>query len=285
MRNLKLRTFLPLLTYPDAASASSIDDALALSKFLGADLDAVAIEVEIPAVSNALSRTLLNVPEMIRNARTLSAQNGSGLLEAAGAKGEAAGVAVRMQTIRSTSELVCDTAAERARYGDIALVGLEPSNPGTRLLAEAVIFGAGRPTVLLPAGRSSGRSSGKIGRVTIAWDGSRVAARAVADARPLLELASAVNIVTVIDEKLLKHQGAGKHLAEILGLGGSSAQFETISAKGRPIAAALQGHAIETGADLLVMGGYGHSRLRDFVLGGATRGVLANLELPVLLSH
>ncbi|MBL8579185.1 MAG: universal stress protein [Mesorhizobium sp.] len=277
---MKLKTFLPLVTYPDPASETSIANAVAASKLLGAELNALALEVEIPQVSNPLSRALLDVGEMIKDARNLSAQRSDELLADVKTGAAAAGLPVRMDSLKSAPALLGEVAGERARHFDLALLGLEPDNAGTRMVAEGVIFGSGRPSLLLP----TTAKLEKLDHIAIAWDGSRVAARAVADARLLLERASSVSIVTVTDEKPLKDKDSGERLAESLRDAGLKAEFNAIRAESGPIAATLQRYAAEK-ADLLVMGGYGHSRLRDFVLGGATEGVLSDLKLPVLLSH
>lgn len=277
---MKLKTFLPLVTYPDAASETSITNAIAVSRLLDAELNALALEVDIPQVSNALSRALLDLPEMIKDARKLSAQRGAELLSLAEAKGTAASIAVTTAASRSAPALLSETAGELARYFDMALIGLEPENAGTRQVAEGVIFGSGRPTILMP----STSMIDKLERIAIAWDGSRVASRAVADAWRLMERASEVVIVTVTDEKPLKDERAGEQLAAGLRDSGLKASFRTIRSEKGPIGATLQAYAAEN-ADILVMGGYGHSRLRDFVLGGATEGVLSDLKLPVMLSH
>lgn len=276
---MKLATFLPLATYPDAASDLSVDNALAVSALLGADLTALALEVEIPSVSSALSRALLDLPEMIRDAAQLSRSRAESLLAAARAK--AGTVGAETAVAKAAPALVGEVAAEHARYLDLALVCLEEQNPATRAIAEAVIFESGKPTVLLPAAPFGGR----LDHVAIAWDGSRVAARAVADARPILDRATTVTVLTVTDEKPLKEAKAGERLAARLQAAGLKATFKAIRAEDGPIAETLQKGALNSGADLMVMGGYGHSRLRDFVLGGATEGVLSDLKLPVLLSH
>ncbi|TIP95413.1 MAG: universal stress protein, partial [Mesorhizobium sp.] len=77
----------------------------------------------------------------------------------------------------------------------------------------------------------------------------------------------------------------GERLAQGLRTRGLAAGAASIQAEGRSIGTALQEHALKIGGNLLVMGGYGHSRIRDFVLGGATEGILSELRLPVLLSH
>lgn len=278
---MKLKAFLPLVTYPDAASEGSIANAAAVAKLLGAELDALALEVDIPNVSNALSRALMKLPEMIKDAEKHSARKAAELLAAVKSAADASSLQVHAASSKSQPALIGERAAEHARYLDLVLVGVEPGNAGTRMVAEAVIFGSGRPTILLPAAKSVRAMD----HVAIAWDGSRVAARAVADARPLLERATKVSVVTVTDEKPLRDRNAGERLAASLRDSGLDAGFAAIKAEDCPIAETLQGHAAESGADLLVMGGYGHSRLRDFVLGGATEGVLTDLKLPVLLSH
>ncbi len=277
---MKLKSFLALVTYPDPASDASAANAIAVAKLLGAEVEAFAIEVDIPPVSNALSLSLLDLPEMIREAESASAKRGAALLAAAKAVAETARVPLRTAVLKGEPALLGEIAAERARYLDLALVSLEPENAATRMVAEAVIFGSGKPPILLPAAPVS-----RLDRIVVAWDGSRVAARAVADARIVLERAASVSVVTVTDEKPLKDQDAGERLAAALRESGLKAAFTAIRAEDGPIADTLQRWAVADGADLLVMGGYGHSRLRDFVLGGATEGVLTDLRLPVLLSH
>ena len=116
-------------------------------------------------------------------------------------------------------------------------------------------------------------------------DGSRVAARAVSDAGDFLQRAQTVTIASVTDEKVLPDEDPGSRLAEYLSRHDIEATVARVQSRGRPIAETLQEHAQEIGAGLLVMGGFGHSRMRDFVLGGATGGILKDLRLPVLLSH
>jgi nucleotide-binding universal stress UspA family protein len=149
------------------------------------------------------------------------------------------------------------------------------------MTAEAVVFGSGRPTILVP----ELAQPGPVDHVAIAWDGSRVAARAVADAAPMLQRAAKISVLTVVGEKPLSEKDPGVRLAASLQKRGLSAEAMEIGAEDNPISSTLQQRAIELGAALLVMGGYGHSRVRDFVLGGATEGVLGDLEMPVLLSH
>ncbi len=124
-----------------------------------------------------------------------------------------------------------------------------------------------------------------VDHIAIAWDESRVAARALGDALRILPEGGKVSILTVQDEKLLNETGLAQTLATALHLRGYNATAVDLTPDGRSIATVLQDAALAEGAQLLAMGGFGHSRLRDFILGGATKGVLADLRLAVLLAH
>ena len=200
------------------------------------------------------------------------------------ARRDAAQAGVRIECSRETvaPDEIGDLAASQARYFDVSLLSLHNDNLVMREVAEAIIFGSGRPSILLP----QDAIISDIEHIAVAWDGSRVAARALADAQLLLsDQRTRITVFTVADEKPLGELGVAETLAASLERRGVQAHAVVINAAGSPIATVLQDHAREIGAKLLVMGGYGHSRLRDFVLGGATRGVLTDLRLPVLLSH
>lgn len=277
---MKLQAFLPLVTYTDPNADAVAANAAAVAALLGADLNALAVNVTIPQVSNALSRFLLDVPDMIRQTEATSRGHGERLLAAVKAAAEAAQVTVATEAISETPPLLSATAALRARYHDIALLGWEAQNPTSRTTAESVVFGSGRPAVLLP----EAVDAAAFDHVAIAWDGSRVAARAAADARPFLARATRVSVLTVVDEKPLAVED-GERLAASLRRAGLDAEAVTLAGRNAAVAKTLQDGARERGCGLLAMGGYGHSRVRDFVMGGATEGVLKALFMPVLLSH
>ncbi|WP_244672813.1 universal stress protein [Mesorhizobium sp. 131-2-1] len=272
---------LSLATYPEANTPKIASNAVAVARHIGATLHAVAINVDIPDVSNALSSFLLDLPNKIREAEATSRKFGKNLLETVAKEALQGGVSLTTQELTAPPALIGDTAAAQCRYFDICLVGWASDNHTARMTAEAIVFGSGRPTLLLP----DTTEIGALDHVVIAWDGSRVAARAVADAQPFVDRASMITVVTVTDEKPLPGQDISERLAQGLRTRGLAAEAASIQLGRRPIATALQEHALEIGGKLLVMGGYGHSRVRDFVLGGATEGILSDLRLPVLLSH
>lgn len=278
---MPLQAFFPLVTYPDPVSETVLSSPVAMARLLGASMHACAVNVDVPPVSNMFSGFLLNVPDMIREAEALSRQRGDALLQSVSEQAAAEGVEIDTSTLAAAPALLGDVAAARARYFDLVLLGWEADTPNAAMLAEAIVFGAGRPALLLPAAVAPG----DVGHVAIAWDGSRAAARAVSDAHHLLARATRVSVLTAVDEKPIADTGAGERLAETLRRRGLDAAVVAIPAENVPIGLSLQHHAMKRGAGILVMGAYGHSRLREFVLGGATAGVLADLRMPVLMAH
>jgi nucleotide-binding universal stress UspA family protein len=148
-------------------------------------------------------------------------------------------------------------------------------------VAQTVIFESGRPAIIL----QSGTAKAKLDTIVVAWDGSRPAARAVADAMPVLSLANTVQILTVVNEKESAVSGSGVDLTRHLKVHGIEARMEEVDAGGAAIGAVLEQCVRRLSADLLVMGAYGHSRVREFLLGGATQSVLRAPPVPVFLSH
>lgn len=278
---MKLQALLLLVTYPDPVSPHVGSNATIASAQLEAELHALAINADIPPVSNALSKFLLNTPELIREANARSRRNGEDILRVVTDKAMSAGVKLVTDRTATSLPLSGDLAANRARYFDFVLIGWEAANESTHTLAEDVIFGSGRPVILLP----ELVQPTAFDHVAIAWDGSRVAARAVADAAPLLRKASRITVLTVTDEKALPEDDPGARLASGLRERGLPAEAYALLSGGGDIAVTLQENAVQRSAGLLVMGGYGHTRVRDFVLGGATDGILRDLRLPILISH
>ncbi|MGE0500549.1 MAG: universal stress protein [Rhizobiaceae bacterium] len=271
----------PLVSYPDAGPSTTVMTAVAAARHLGADLVGLKLVADIPDVSSPLSRLLLDTPALIRKAEAESRKHAVELAVALANAAEAEGVAISIADVSVRPELFGEEAASRARYSDLTVVAWTAGNEAVASIAEAVLFGSGRPLLLAPAGSTLQ----SMDHVAIAWDGSRVAARALADARDFLARAARVSVVTIVDEKPLPSDDIGRKLADALERRGLEATAVTGTAEDCPIAETLQKDAAALGAGLLVMGGYGHSRLRDFVLGGATQGVLDNLTMPVLLSH
>ncbi|WP_027054312.1 universal stress protein [Mesorhizobium erdmanii] len=278
---MQLLTSLLVPTYPDPPGPKVASNAVAVAKQLGATLDAAVINADIPDVSNALSGLMLDLPAKIREANAASRNRGKALLETVAAEAARRRVTLTCQELKAQPAFMRDAAAREARYFDLCMVGWTRDTESIRATAEEVVFSSGRPTLIFPGDEDVGA----LDHVVIAWDGSRVAARAVADARPFLERASTISIITVTDEKALSREDTGDRLANGLAARGLRATAKLIHAGDNKIASVLEDHAIRINGSLLVMGGWGHSRIRDFVLGGATEGILSDLRLPVLMSH
>jgi nucleotide-binding universal stress UspA family protein len=271
---------MPLVTYPDSAPDEAVSAAVALAGVLRFDLQATSFAADIPRVPTPLAGYLLNVPELIRTTEEKSlgrCQHLQALVQAQATPGGRARCSIRKMGYGATA----DTAAAEARYFDLALLPWAKDSVVCQEMAQTVVFGAGRPTILVPATASAE----PVGHVAIAWDGSRVAARALADALPLLADDARITIISVSDEKPLDSGDVSESLASVLRERGRDARSRVVPLEGRAIGVALQDAALDARAQLLAMGGFGHSRLRDFILGGATQGVLGDLRLPVLMSH
>ena len=125
----------------------------------------------------------------------------------------------------------------------------------------------------------------KLDHVMVCWDGSRAAARAVADAMPFLTRSGTTSIVVADTQSAKSADRPGADIAIHLTRHGVNATIERIPVNKIDVSSAILSYAADTGADLIVMGGYGHSRLREFILGGTTRGMLASMTKPTLMSH
>jgi nucleotide-binding universal stress UspA family protein len=125
----------------------------------------------------------------------------------------------------------------------------------------------------------------RLNRVMVCWDGSRNAARAIADAQPFLTRAKAIELVTVVSADIKSDEMRDVDIARHLARRYLKVEVKNITATDLDVPKAILSHAADTSADFIVMGGYGHSRLREFILGGATRGILATMTIPTLMSH
>jgi nucleotide-binding universal stress UspA family protein len=181
-----------------------------------------------------------------------------------------------------SAELITDTGeetflvAEHGRAADLIVIS---GGPGGLGILKAALLGTGRPVLIAPA-----KPYGPIaGTIAIAWKNTTEAARAVTAARPFIEMARKVVILSV-EEKIELAEQSCDSLRKALSWHNPDVSVQRLQADGRsPVEALLA--AVDGQADLLVMGGYGHSRLREFVFGGFTRRILEGIGIPVLMAH
>jgi len=274
------KAYMPLATYPEAVDDQAVLAAAGFAVSLGATLDVTTFSVDIPRVPSPLAGLLIDVPGLVQAAEDKSRSECSRLHDLLGRIGVPPAVNCSSREVVLSGLL--DAAAAEARYHDVAVLPWSREVASAQHLIEAVVFGSGRPTILVP---NAAPPAARLDHVAVAWDGSRVAARAVGDVLPLLAEGGRVTVLTVRDEKPLAGAALASLLASSLEKRGVKADPIEIALGERTISLGLQETALAQGAQMLAMGGFGHSRIRDFVLGGATTGVFADPRLPVLLSH
>ena len=147
---MKTHAFLPIATYPETIGEAALGNAVEIAAKIGASLRVVAIKADIPDVSNALSKFLLDTPQLIRDAETKSRIEGDRLAHLVEAKAAAIGVEVSAVSVTAPIAALADVAAVHARYLDLSLVPVEAGNETSRMMAEVVVFGSGRPVLLVP---------------------------------------------------------------------------------------------------------------------------------------
>ncbi|WP_395711204.1 universal stress protein [Reyranella sp.] len=176
-----------------------------------------------------------------------------------------------------------------ARYADLTVVGQDDPEPSAGLpppsnLTESVAFGAGRAALVVPfigASKSVGRN------VLLCWNASREAARAAAEAMPFLQAAETVTVLIVDPRATAAGHGSepGADVALWLSRHDVKVMVQRDVAADADVGGVILSRAMDHGCDLIVMGIYGHSRLRELVLGGASRTLLASMTVPVLMAH
>ncbi|MYM39384.1 universal stress protein [Duganella qianjiadongensis] len=181
------------------------------------------------------------------------------------------------------------TLLQQARYADLVVLSQsDPSDDASKLLRglpESITLNSGRPVLLVPY---AGEFSNIGQRALVAWDGSRAATRAITDALPLLRRSSAVTLVVYNADQQAGVHGEQPGADMALYLARHGVKIEVMAQKtpaGLDVGNALLSLAADLGSDLIVMGGYGHMRWREMIMGGVTRTLLQTMTVPILMSH
>ncbi|MEM7021526.1 MAG: universal stress protein [Pseudomonadota bacterium] len=276
--------------FGDDADTAAADAAFAVTRRFDAHVAGLFVRIDpidtIPIVGEGVSPGIIDdlakaaESEMDRRAQTArthfeAARTAAGvaIAESPPAPG---GTSARWTEIIGRRE---EVIPEMARLSDLVVFGAQPADSvelGGAI--ESTLVGCGRPLLVAPG---SVETIGE--RVAIAWNGSAEAARALSSAMPFVEAASAVHILAAQTART-EFDGT-EELADYLEWRGIVAERRKVEVGSEPVGAALLRAASDAGADLMIMGGYGRSRLRELVLGGVTRHVLTHPELPVLLAH
>lgn len=240
-------------SYPEATSAEAIEQAARFTAAIGGVLSALAVEVDIRAPSNRLADYLIGLSSLAADEEQKSRDVCRSTLEVFAAKAQAAGVLG--ESLHGRSDLYCigDYVAVRARTRDLCIVPVADRLDGQRSIAEDLVFGSGRPVLLFRPGKAD-LLSGGLSTVVLAWDGSRSAARAMADAIPVMLEAREVRLLTVINEKPSARTGLGDDAVRHLKAHGVNAVADEVDDSGRLIGQVLDDYVAKCGSDLLVMG-------------------------------
>ncbi len=254
--------------------------AVSVAKEFGAQVTGIAFVFD-PVIPDAgLGGVSPSLIEMQRDENTKAAQDAVNRFNAAAKN---AGLVADARSIDSSLAGATSEFGRIARRFDISVVGQSQRDYGAteELMIEGALFESGRPVIVVPYIQKQGLT---LERVMVCWDGGRTAARAIADALPLLVRAKAVEVV-VVTEPRKSSDVDDTQMAEHLARHGVPAEVKRITRGDIDVQSALLSHAADSGTDFIVMGGYGHSRLREFILGGVTRNMLGAMTVPVLMSH
>jgi nucleotide-binding universal stress UspA family protein len=257
------------------------DYAISAAEAFGAHVLGIAVSYE-PVIPGTVMGGI--PPEIIESQRSESNKKASTAVSRFEQAVKRTGVSGETRTISASISGAADQIGRIGRRFDLVIVG-QPERQKSlpdEVVDEGVLFESGRPVVFVPYIQKGGM---KLDRIMVCWDGSRAAARAVADAMPFLKKAKQVEIVIVADKAGKKDEIPGADLGQHLARHGLKVDVKRITSPEIDVPSTILSYAADSSADMIVMGGYGHSRLREFILGGATRGLLEAMTVPVLMSH
>lgn len=261
--------------HPVAAS----EWAMALAAQAGAHLCAV-MATQHHTISNVMGASLVSNVVGDQNRKLTAAA--SERAESLKATAQAAGVDADTSTLSATYPDIRTALVTKARRYDLVVADAAPdaSSMNRELLVD-VIFHSARPIVIVPKSVNAPH----LDHIVVGWDGTAPAARALADAMPLLRAARSVDVVNVLGDKELSEDAKAASLVPHLIRHGIAAQARDVPLGGGDAGQTLLHHAVSTQAGLLVMGAYAHSRFRQMIFGGVTSALLKDCPVPLLMSH
>lgn len=275
---------LHLDSYPDPTPDALVEQALWWARYLGADVTALSVDIQIPVHSNRIADYLIGLTDMARGEEERSRGQGRTVLSLAADRALAVNVALTPKTVRGGLYDLPDLVVRTARTHDLTIVPLSGKYDDQQSVARAVVFGSGRPSLVLGQSAVDEAATG-CGHAVIAWDGGASAARALGDALPVLTQAAQVTVLIVADDKPSVDAHLADDIVRHMRAHGVEPMVRTLPRDGRSAGAVIDAYVRQAGADLLVMGAYGHSRAREFVLGGATEHMLGAPPCALWMAH
>ena len=270
--------FLPISG--SASDESAVDSAIALASAHGARVS-VLVTTDIP--SPVYSEVGFAANELISKDYNDAKKSATGLAEKTRQRFQKSGIEAEVSVIDASPANRAKTIAAQARYSDVSIMGGR-DNDSASATFESLLMQSGRPVIVVPPGAPL---PARPRHVVVAWQDSREASRAVHDALPLLDPGTKLDVLVVGSDGSGGEPGErpGARIAEILSGLGLSAQVVALPTPEHSAGASLLDYMEASNADLLVMGGYGHSPMRELIMGGATRTVLNGLTKPVFFEH
>ncbi|MGZ3274443.1 MAG: universal stress protein [Caulobacteraceae bacterium] len=270
---------LHLQGYPDQTAPEAIDAALTVARGLSGKISALAVELSVAYMPNQLVDQVIGLKGIAEEAEQRSSASCRDAVDYFRDRAGAAGLLHGVEVVSADMGLEALRRARESRTFDFSIYC--PTAGGLdKVLAETLILLSGRPVLVLPPGHP-----GRLDRVVVAWDGSAPVARAMNEALPLLRAAQSVKVLTIGGDKPSDHVAPWPDAVRHLLRHGVRAEGCEVEPEGLSTAAALEGRLEAEPADLVVMGAFGHSRLREIVLGGVTEHMLSRTPTAVWLSH
>lgn len=264
---------------PSSAGVHVDEYAISLASALGAHLTAAGVALQTIAPVSFMGDYPYELMAQATEESRAAAEQAFGRMKNAAP----AGVDIEYVPVEGFTSEAIDRVTRLARHYDIGVVRQNaPEEDGfASQLAVGMIFGSGRPCVILPYIH---KGPAKFGKAMVAWDGGAAATRALAGALPLLQRAGKVEVVTIARPDQDIDSVPGFDITRHLARHGINAVLKQLPPTD-DIGAILLSHAADTAPDYIVMGCYGHSRLRELVLGGTTRDLLSSMTVPLVMAH
>lgn len=255
------------------------DFAISLAAEFGAHLTAAGVVIEIMPPASFMGEFPYDIMvEAADQARAAVQTSFARLQQAAPAS-----VGTELVIIDSVAGQAREEFGRLARHFDLAIVGQGDPARGSddEMMAQGALFRSGHPVFVVPYIH---RGAVKLGKAIVAWDGGQAAARAVADALPLLKRAGRVEVVSITSKGASSDELPGFNITRHLTRHGISTTLRKLTGVD-DVGVALLSYAADSGADYFVMGGYGHSRFREFIFGGTTKTIFESMTIPAFMAH
>lgn len=255
--------------------------AISIAEAFGAHVLGVAFAYE-PVIPGSVMGGI--PPEFLEAQRAESEKSARTAIARFEEAAKRAGVSFETRVLNASVSGASDLLGRIGRRFDFIVLGQPTRDKSVpdEVIDEGVLFESGRPVIFVPFIQKAGMT---LDQVMVCWDGGRTATRAIADSMPFLEKAKKVEVVVVGNKPPKSDEISGADLGQHLARHGLKVDVKRITSPDIDVASTILSYAADSSADMIVMGGYGHSRLREFVLGGATRGLLESMTVPVLMSH